>query len=546
MSGTESVFQAGDALPDPGPAWRGFPFRIAMTTGCRDCDHIPKVAGAGTVVEENGQRVQIMHNGVRVIAGGYDGDWMTEIITRLRGHHEPQEELVFHEILKTLPEQATMIELGGYWSYYTLWFLHAAPQHRRAIVVEPDPRYLDVGRRNAALNRRDVDFIQAAVGETAADRIEFPSQSSGPVLIPQVSVAGLMESRDIQCLDILHCDTQGAETAVIKSCARLFQEHRIRFAVFSTHEMEFTGDPLTHQRCLAMIRAYGGHILAEHEVHESYSGDGLIAAYFGSAPISWPALNMSYNRYSNSLFRNPIYDLPKIELVHAQNVKLEAENVKLEAEKSALERSQAEWAEKYNKLSDDFHTATGFHPDFVRAYPELKPDYFKLYEMLRRAQRSPLRAFRRYMKWKLYRSLLRFAPMLPERLAQKTRRGRRKYQPLPQLSVFERADAPSLLLNPADPPPIALYRFFADKKYQKRATSKLLLLFSPVLSSRFKDRLRRRYEKSRDREPAPSNSQAIASDGARTTIPALTESAQSFFEDFEARLASISSSKTVK
>ena len=87
-----------------------------MTTSCRDCDHIPKVAGAGEVVEENGQRVQIMHNGVRVIAGGYDGDWMMEIIRRLKGHHEPQEELVFHEILKTLPEQATMIELGGYWS----------------------------------------------------------------------------------------------------------------------------------------------------------------------------------------------------------------------------------------------------------------------------------------------------------------------------------------------------------------------------------------------------------------------------------------------
>lgn len=41
-----------------------------------------------------------MHNGVKVIAGGYYGSWMTEIIRLLQGHHEPQEERVFYENIK--------------------------------------------------------------------------------------------------------------------------------------------------------------------------------------------------------------------------------------------------------------------------------------------------------------------------------------------------------------------------------------------------------------------------------------------------------------
>jgi hypothetical protein len=90
--------------------------RAEMTVSCRDCELIPKVRDAGKVVSLEGKPVQIMHNGVRVVAGGYYGDWMTGIIERLQGHHEPQEEVVFHEILKHVAPDATMLELGGFWS----------------------------------------------------------------------------------------------------------------------------------------------------------------------------------------------------------------------------------------------------------------------------------------------------------------------------------------------------------------------------------------------------------------------------------------------
>jgi FkbM family methyltransferase len=283
--------------------------RADMTASCRDCDRIPKVPDSGKVVSFRDKRVQVMHNGVRVIADGYYGQWMTGIIERLRGHHEPQEEAVFHEILKHVPSNATMLELGGFWSYYSLWFKSQHGDQRRAFVVEPDPNHLAVGRINAGLNDQEIIFLQACIGTEPAPAVAFTTESAGTVQIPQISVTSLLRQHDLAHLDVLHCDTQGAETAIIQSCENLFRDKRITFGIFSTHSHHISGDPLTHQRCLAMLREYGGVILAEHDVHESFSGDGLIAAYFGSAALDWKEPPISRNRYSSSLFRNPLYDL---------------------------------------------------------------------------------------------------------------------------------------------------------------------------------------------------------------------------------------------
>jgi FkbM family methyltransferase len=233
---------------------------------------------------------------------------MTEVITTLRGHHEPQEELVFDAILRHVPEQAVMIEVGGFWAYYSLWFTRGHPL-RSALLIEPDPNHLAVGRRNAALNPGKLEFLPGFVG--AADRAEVPFQteSAGIHKLPMINVATLIEQRGFDPLDILHCDAQGGEIDVLKSCETHLRDGRIHFLVLSTHAEAISGDALIHQRCLDAVLTLGGQILAEHDVHESFSGDGLIAAYFGREPIEWRPLALSYNRYSTSLFRNPVYDL---------------------------------------------------------------------------------------------------------------------------------------------------------------------------------------------------------------------------------------------
>jgi len=55
---------------------------------------------------------------------------------------------------------------------------------------------------------------------------------------------------------------------------------RVRFLVVSTHHHSISGDALTHQRVLALLESAGGHVIAEHGITESYSGDGLVAVSF--------------------------------------------------------------------------------------------------------------------------------------------------------------------------------------------------------------------------------------------------------------------------
>ena len=286
--------------------------RTAITARCRDADVLPKVAGAGAVVRQpDGTMVQVMHNGVRVLAGGYYGAWMQDLITRCRGHHEPQEEVLFAEIMRHLGDDAVMFELGGFWSFYSIWFLSEGAR-RRSFVVEADPAHLEVGRINAALNGCEPVFIAGFIGSVEAAPSLFQTEESGPVQLPCLTVPGMMARHAIEHLDLLHCDAQGVELGVLESCAALAAAGRLGWVMVSTHTHRISQDPLTHQRCLAVLRQAGATILAEHDVQESFSGDGLIVARFGRVPAAWRTPRLSYNRCSESLFRNPLYDLAAI------------------------------------------------------------------------------------------------------------------------------------------------------------------------------------------------------------------------------------------
>jgi FkbM family methyltransferase len=303
------IMDAADKLVVGVPAMHDDRFRVNMTIGCRDCDRIPKVANAGEVIEENGQRLQVMHNGIRVLADAYLGPYTTEIVSGLNGHHEPQEELVFFQVLDALKPDATMLEIGGYWSYYSLWFLLQHQNKRQAFVIEPDPQHLNVGRINAKLNKREICFINACVGNQSQRVQKWKVDDGSFVKIPKIAVPDFFRQQNLETLDILHCDAQGCEVGVIRSCKELLKAGKIKFCFFSTHSHVISSDPLTHQRCVALLEDYGGRILAEHDVHESFSGDGLVVAYFGRDPLDWKPLSLSLNRYSKSFFRNPLYDL---------------------------------------------------------------------------------------------------------------------------------------------------------------------------------------------------------------------------------------------
>jgi FkbM family methyltransferase len=263
----------------------GFSFherrRVEQTVGCHDCDDVPKVPGAGEVREHDGARVQVMHNGVLIEEGCYYGAWMTEIIRRLRGHHEPQEERAVHAIVERLASdtpEPVGLELGSFWGYYSLWLLRAASA-ATAVLVEPDPVHLDVGRRNFELNGAEGRFVRAAVGPAHGEVAPFACESDGVLRdTERVTIDGLMAREGLERVDFLLCDTQGAELVALDGAATALAERRLRFLVVSTHHHSISGDPVIHRRCLERLEAAGAHVIAEHTVRESCSGDGLIVA----------------------------------------------------------------------------------------------------------------------------------------------------------------------------------------------------------------------------------------------------------------------------
>ncbi len=241
--------------------------RTLTTLSGEDTDYIPKVLEAGKIFNESSRSFQLMHNGIKIETDcyyGHESHWMSQIITGLRGHHEPQEEKVFFEVLKYIPEDAVIVELGSYWGYYSLWFSHKYPL-RKAYLVEPDSKRLNVGKRNFVLNNLSGNFFQYYVGKKDNDDADY-SQAT------QIGVDEFLNEQNISHVNILHSDIQGAEYLMLLSALESIEKDKIDYFFISTH-----GD-VVHNQCLSFLKDKNFCILAEHSNCESYSGDGLIVA----------------------------------------------------------------------------------------------------------------------------------------------------------------------------------------------------------------------------------------------------------------------------
>lgn len=291
--------------------------RVAMTCRCRDCEGIPKVEGAGGIMDFNGERVQIMHEGTKVVAGGYYGDWISRIIANLRGHHEPQEELVFHHLLKHVRPGSLMVEVGSYWAYYTNWFLGAVAGGE-AVCLEPDAAHIECGRRNMEINGRRAAFINACVGAQDSPSQALRRESDGrTVHVPCHDMNGVLRLVRGRPVEILHIDAQGAEVGFLSSMREVAADRKVRFVMVSTHHESISGSPQTHDECRRLLLRMGAIIMAEHTIEESFSGDGLIAASLSRDDRGLCLPCVSLNRAEDSLFGRATAE-PDIETVRTR------------------------------------------------------------------------------------------------------------------------------------------------------------------------------------------------------------------------------------
>lgn len=246
-----------------------FEERVKTTISCKDCEHIPKATAAGTITEDGHQ---IMHNGVKIIKGSYHGDWMTKIIQETKGHHEPQEEKAFYEVLESLQSPATMIELGSNWAYYSMWF-NKKIQDSRNMMIEPTIKKLQAGRDNFKINNMQGEFFHAFVGRDSEKNAKFVDWDGKVYTLDRICIDDFCKSNNIDHVDVVHSDIQGAEYEMLLGSKNMIEQNKIDHFFISTH----ISDNL-HNKCRDFLTENGYKILCEHTIRESYSADGLIVA----------------------------------------------------------------------------------------------------------------------------------------------------------------------------------------------------------------------------------------------------------------------------
>lgn len=308
------------------PPVRSLDERVEITISCRDCDGIPKVPDAGSILSDGTLQFQVMHNGLKVPLGKYYGEWMTRIISGLKGHHEPQEEKLFDALVSQMRPASVMLELGSFWAYYSAWF-HLRVANATNYLIEPDPHNLEIGKTTFEINNCSGTFFLGCVERTSGVRTGFICESDQVARdIPQYSVDDFLDSQGITRLELLHADIQGMELPMLQGCVRSVQDGKIRFAFVSTHHHLISGDPLTHLRCIDLIQTLGGRILAEYSPLEAFSGDGLIVAAFLENDRNLALPEISRNRSHRTIFRALEYDLWEAKHSNAQEQSLPSAN----------------------------------------------------------------------------------------------------------------------------------------------------------------------------------------------------------------------------
>ncbi len=232
--------------------------RIDDVIACPDNEHIPRVADAGKLIEDQ----VVMHNGLRVVGLGYYGAGIQKMLIENRGVHEPQEERAFALVLPYLASGSTMLELGAYWAYYSLWFSKTV-QDAKCFLVEPMAENLRSGERNFEINGASGVFTQAFVGS------DEKTDREGKRF---VAVDPFCERNGIKRLGILHADIQGGEVEMLRGAKNILERKAADWIFISTHSNKLHGE------CVEILKSYGYLIVASADLDETYSSDGLIVA----------------------------------------------------------------------------------------------------------------------------------------------------------------------------------------------------------------------------------------------------------------------------
>jgi hypothetical protein len=253
--GLANAQTAQSAIGNVDPEWRR---RIDDVVSCPDNAYIPRVPDAGKARDG----LITMHNGIQVSAMGYYGSGVLNMLIQNRGVHEPQEERAFGEILKLVPASSTIIELGSYWGFYSLWFAGSVA-NAKCYLIEPNSANLLSGKINFRRAGFRAVFERAYVGG---------EEGRAPDGTRIVNVDSFCRRRGIDHICLLHADIQGAEADMLRGAASMLAGKKVDFLFISTH------DNALHYECIEILKAHDYRILASVDCDQTYSDDGVLVA----------------------------------------------------------------------------------------------------------------------------------------------------------------------------------------------------------------------------------------------------------------------------
>jgi len=231
--------------------------RIEVVKASPDNERFAHFPDSGKIFHD----YQLMHNGLKIALGSYYDYGNTLLLQENKGVHEPQEEYAFGEVIRSMPVGASILELGSYWAFYSMWFASAVPQ-AQCFMVEPDPHKMNFGKLNFKLNQLTGKFLLGFITDHTND---VPN-------IPFFSVDELIKRNNINFLHLLHSDIQGYELKMLQGASQSLANKNIGYLFISTHSNEL------HYACISELKKSGYVIVCEADLDASYAVDGLIVA----------------------------------------------------------------------------------------------------------------------------------------------------------------------------------------------------------------------------------------------------------------------------
>jgi hypothetical protein len=198
----------------------------------------------------------VLHNGNIVPYIGplsYYGS-QSQVLIVNRGVHEPLEEYCFQEMLKCLPDEPVMLELGAYWGHYSMWCQKVHPK-AQLFLVEPEMPNLECAINNFKRNGFSGIMMQDFVGDGHFQVDEY------------------VERKQLPKLHILHSDIQGYEGQMLRGGQNSLASRKVDYVFVSTHSDE------PHEECMGTLKSYGYEVTVQSNFSTgTTSYDGIVLA----------------------------------------------------------------------------------------------------------------------------------------------------------------------------------------------------------------------------------------------------------------------------